>query len=154
MTIKPNRRYLVVPDLQIPLHHVAAVKNLIKMTKHEKFDFVLNVGDEMDMGSQSRWAKGTKLEFAETLDEERSQAQDILYDLGTTDIIRSNHTDRQIIGIAVGASTLIATGLLVLRWVIKAYLQELRPNGGSSMKDQLNRLETRVDELFVLISKR
>jgi hypothetical protein len=60
----------------------------------------------------------------------------------------------EIIGIAVGASTLIATGLLVLRWVIKAYLQELKPNGGSSMKDQLNRLEARVDDLFMLISKR
>ena len=59
----------------------------------------------------------------------------------------------EIIGLAVGASTLIATGLLVLRWVIKAYLQELRPNGGSSMKDQLNRLEARVDDLFILISK-
>jgi hypothetical protein len=33
-------------------------------------------------------------------------------------------------------------------------LQELKPNGGSSMKDQLNRLEARVDDLFVLISKR
>ena len=63
-------------------------------------------------------------------------------------------TANEIIGIAVGASTLIATELLVLRWVIKAYLQELRPNGGSSMKDQLNRLEARVDDLFILISKR
>ena len=63
-------------------------------------------------------------------------------------------TANEIIGIAVGASTLIATGLLVLRWVIKAYLQELRPNGGSSMKDQLNRLEARVDDLFILIGKR
>ena len=66
MTIKANRRYLVTPDLQIPLHHPKAVSNLIKMARHEKFDFVLNVGDEMDLGSQSRWAKGTKLEFAET----------------------------------------------------------------------------------------
>jgi len=30
----------------------------------------------------------------------------------------------------------------------------LRPNGGSSMKDQLTRLEQRVDDLFILISKR
>jgi hypothetical protein len=58
------------------------------------------------------------------------------------------------VGLAVGASTLIATGLLVLRWVIKSYLQELRPNGGSSMKDQLNRLEQRVDDLYSLIVKR
>ena len=49
----------------------------------------------------------------------------------------------------------IATSLLVgLRWVIKSYLQELKPNGGSSMKDQLNRLEQRVDDLYSLIVKR
>ena len=58
------------------------------------------------------------------------------------------------VGIAVGVCA-ISTSLLVgLRWVIKSYLQELKPNGGSSMKDQLNRLEARVDDLFMLISKR
>ena len=58
------------------------------------------------------------------------------------------------VGIAVGVCA-ISTSLLVgLRWVIKSYLQELKPNGGSSMKDQLNRLEARVDDLFILISKR
>ena len=58
------------------------------------------------------------------------------------------------VGIAVGVCA-ISTSLLVgLRWVIKSYLQELKPNGGSSMKDQLNRLEARVDDLFVLISRR
>jgi hypothetical protein len=63
-------------------------------------------------------------------------------------------TPNEWVGLAVGASTLSATGLLVLRWVIKSYLQELRPNGGSSMKDQLNRLEQRVDDLYSLIVKR
>ena len=58
------------------------------------------------------------------------------------------------VAIAVGVCA-ISTSLLVgLRWVIKSYLQELKPNGGSSMKDQLNRLEARVDDLFMLISKR
>jgi len=48
----------------------------------------------------------------------------------------------------------IATALLVaLRWVIRSYLSELKPNSGSSMKDQLNRLEKRVDDLFTIISK-
>ncbi len=37
---------------------------------------------------------------------------------------------------------------------IKSYLSELKPNSGSSMKDQISRLEQRVDDLFVLISKR
>jgi hypothetical protein len=63
-------------------------------------------------------------------------------------------TPNEWVGIAVGVCA-ISTSLLVgLRWVIKSYLQELKPNGGSSMKDQLNRLESRVDDLFMLISKR
>ena len=63
-------------------------------------------------------------------------------------------TPNEWVGLSVGVCA-IATSLLVgLRWVIKSYLAELKPNGGSSMKDQLNRLEARVDDLFVLISKR
>jgi len=63
-------------------------------------------------------------------------------------------TPNEWVGLSVGVCA-IATSLLVgLRWVIKSYLQELKPNGGSSMKDQLNRLESRVDDLFILISKR
>jgi len=42
------------------------------MSKRERFDFVLNTGDELDFTSQSRWVKGTKTEFAETLHEERA----------------------------------------------------------------------------------
>ena len=63
-------------------------------------------------------------------------------------------TPNEWVGLAVGACAIASSILLVLRWVIKAYLQELKPNGGSSMKDQLNRLEARVDDLFMLISKR
>jgi hypothetical protein len=63
-------------------------------------------------------------------------------------------TPNEWVGLSVGLCA-IATSLLVgLRWVIKSYLAELKPNGGSSMKDQLNRLESRVDDLFMLISKR
>jgi len=57
------------------------------------------------------------------------------------------------VAIAVGVSALLTTLLVALRWVIKSYLAELRPNGGSSIKDQINRLEKRVDDLFILISK-
>jgi hypothetical protein len=70
-------------------------------------------------------------------------------------------TANEWVGLAVGLTTLGATGLLALRWVIKSYLQELKPNSGASIKDQISRLETqtlqlqqRVDDLFVLISKR
>jgi len=63
-------------------------------------------------------------------------------------------TPNEWVGIAVGVCAIATSLLVALRWVIKSYLQELKPNGGSSMKDQLNRLEARVDDLFVLISKR
>ena len=63
-------------------------------------------------------------------------------------------TPNEWVGLSVGVCA-IATSLLVgLRWVIKSYLQELKPNGGSSMKDQLSRLEQRVDDLYSLIVKR
>ena len=62
-------------------------------------------------------------------------------------------TANEWVGIAVGVSAVSTSLLLGLRWVIKSYLSELKPNSGSSMKDQLNRLEKRVDDLFLLISK-
>jgi hypothetical protein len=57
------------------------------------------------------------------------------------------------VAIAVGGCAILTSLLVALRWVIKGWLNELRPNGGSSMKDQITRLEQRVDDLFVLISK-
>ena len=63
-------------------------------------------------------------------------------------------TPNEWVAIAVGGCAIASSLLLALRWVIKGWLNELRPNGGSSMKDQLTRLEQRVDDLFVLISKR
>jgi hypothetical protein len=63
-------------------------------------------------------------------------------------------TANEWVGIAVGVCAISTSLLLCLRWVIKSYLQELKPNSGSSIKDQITRLEQRVDDLFVLISKR
>ena len=58
------------------------------------------------------------------------------------------------VAFGVGVCT-IATALLVaLRWVIKSYLAELKPNSGTSIKDQVTRLERRVDELFLIINRR
>lgn len=35
---------------------------------------------------------------------------------------------------------------------IKEVLAELKPNGGGSIKDQVNRLEHRVDDIYKLLS--
>jgi hypothetical protein len=39
-----------------------------------------------------------------------------------------------------------------VRFMVKSYLSELKPNGGGSMRDSINRLETRIDELFRLMA--
>ena len=57
------------------------------------------------------------------------------------------------VAFGVGVCSIAGALLVALRWVIKSYLSELKPNSGSSMKDQLNRLEKRVDDLFIIISK-
>ena len=41
-----------------------------------------------------------------------------------------------------------------VRWMVKHYLYELRPNGGGSLKDQVNRLERRVDEVIDMLLDR
>lgn len=54
--------------------------------------------------------------------------------------------------LAVAITTLFGTLAISIRHLVKHYLSELRPNGGSSVKDQVNRLEEKVEFLteFVL----
>ena len=54
---------------------------------------------------------------------------------------------------AISICTLVGTFALMIKWLVKHYLNELRPNGGSSVKDQVNRLEMRVDEIYTLLAK-
>ena len=58
------------------------------------------------------------------------------------------------VAIATGVCAVTGSLFMGVRFLIKSYLNELKPNGGSSIKDQINRLEQRVDDLFVLMSKR
>lgn len=65
------------------------------------------------------------------------------------------------VAFGVGVCSIAGALLVALRWVIKSFLSELKPNSGSSMKDAINRidqrslrLEERVDELFAIISRR
>ena len=57
-------------------------------------------------------------------------------------------------GFLAGITTTLIGLLAGLRWLVRGWLNELTPNGGSSMKDQLTRLEQRVDELFIVITRK
>lgn len=57
-------------------------------------------------------------------------------------------------GLAVAIVTIIGGIATSIRWMVKHYLHELVPNSGSSIKDKVNRLETRVDEIYLLLLER
>jgi hypothetical protein len=59
-------------------------------------------------------------------------------------------TSIQMVLSIVGGILLIQVQLIgMVRWLVKHYLSELVPNSGSSMKDQLNRLEQRQHEIYM-----
>jgi hypothetical protein len=53
--------------------------------------------------------------------------------------------------LAVAIATVLGGVTAMLQFMIKHYLQELKPNSGSSMKDAVNRLETRVDKIYEIL---
>ena len=55
-------------------------------------------------------------------------------------------------GLAVATATIVASFAGSVRWLVKHYLTELKPNSGSSMRDALDRLERRVDSLYELVA--
>ena len=54
-------------------------------------------------------------------------------------------------GLAVAITTLIAALATAIRWMVKHYLNELKPNGGSSIKDKVNQLDDKVEFLTDLV---
>ncbi len=54
-------------------------------------------------------------------------------------------------GLAVAGVSLVGTLAITVRHLVKHYLSELRPNGGSSLKDQVNQLDDKVEFLTGLV---
>ena len=58
-----------------------------------------------------------------------------------------------IAALAVAATTVIGSFIGSVRWLVKHYLAELKPNGGSSMNDRISRLEARVETIITLLDR-
>ena len=54
---------------------------------------------------------------------------------------------------AVAVTTVIGSFIGLVKWLVKHYLSELKNNGGSSIKDQVDRLEVRVDTIIRLLER-
>jgi hypothetical protein len=64
-------------------------------------------------------------------------------------------------GLAVAITTLLGSLSISVRFLTKHYLSELKPNGGSSLRDEqtrqgdaIKRLEARVDSIYELLLER
>lgn len=58
----------------------------------------------------------------------------------------------------IAVITVVFSGLggmaALVQFLVKHYLEELKPNGGGSMRDELKQLSARVDEVYrILINK-
>ena len=53
-------------------------------------------------------------------------------------------TPAQWLGLAVSLCTLVAAFARAIRWLVKHYLYELKPNSGSSMRDEITGLKHEV----------
>jgi hypothetical protein len=56
--------------------------------------------------------------------------------------------------VAVAVCTIVGGFGAAVRWLVKHYLNELKPNGGSSLKDSVTRLEERIDDLYRLVAEK
>jgi hypothetical protein len=56
--------------------------------------------------------------------------------------------------VAVAVCTIVGGFGAAVRWLVKHYLNELKPNGGSSIKDSITRLEERIDDLYRLVAEK
>lgn len=53
--------------------------------------------------------------------------------------------------VAAAFITVTTAFVAVLKFLIKHYLSELKPNSGSSLRDSVNRLEERVDRIYEML---
>jgi hypothetical protein len=56
--------------------------------------------------------------------------------------------------VAVAVVTIIGGFAGAVRWLVKHYLNELKPNSGSSLKDSVTRLERQVEEVYRILLSR
>jgi hypothetical protein len=67
------------------------------------------------------------------------------YDIMSSEVISA---------IAAGVVAILGAFFGFTKYILEKFLKELKPNGGTSLKDQVNRLEKRVDDIYNILAKR
>ena len=53
--------------------------------------------------------------------------------------------------LVVSIITILGAFAATIKFLVKHYLAELKPNGGTSIKDRVTRLEGKVDQIYYLL---
>ena len=62
-------------------------------------------------------------------------------------------TPTEWIQLALAITALLGAVAAGVRWLVQHYLAELKPNGGSSLKDAVVRLETQMELVIKMLTK-
>ena len=54
----------------------------------------------------------------------------------------------------VSALAIASAFFASIRWLVKHYLNELKPNSGSSLRDSVDRLERQMEEIYRILLAR
>ncbi len=57
-------------------------------------------------------------------------------------------------GLIVSIIAIASAFLATIRWLVKHYLNELKPNSGTSLKDSVTRLEGQVSEIMRILMEK
>jgi hypothetical protein len=63
-------------------------------------------------------------------------------------------TELAILNIIISIIAIITAFIGCVKWLVKHFLFELKPNGGSSLKDSVIRLEEKVEILYQMMLQR
>jgi hypothetical protein len=57
-------------------------------------------------------------------------------------------------GLIVSIIAIVSAFAGSVRWLVKHYLNELKPNGGGSMRDSINRLEAQMELVLEIVKNK
>ena len=60
----------------------------------------------------------------------------------------------EVTAITVSLITIIAAFGATVRFLVKHYLYELKPNSGSSINDRVRKLEGKVDQIYFMLTQK
>lgn len=53
--------------------------------------------------------------------------------------------------VATAVMSVTAGGAAGVKWLVKHYLAELKPNGGGSLNDRVKRIEDQIDKIYEIL---